>query len=81
MIGMTSLKAVVKNYLPGIELDKAHQGEDWSIPHLPPEMISFSLKDSRVLLDLTTVLMNRLESLDMGDLVHEIESRALPSKI
>ena len=78
---MTSLKAVVKNYLPGIELDKAHQGEDWSIPHLPPEMISFSLKDSRVLLDLTTVLMNRLESLDMGDLVHEIESRALPSKI
>ena len=35
MIGMTSLKAVVKKYLPGVELDKAHQGEDWSVPHLP----------------------------------------------
>jgi len=34
-IGMTSLKAVLKKYLPGIELDKAHQGEDWSVPHLP----------------------------------------------
>jgi ribonuclease D len=61
-VGMTSLKAVVKKYLPDVELDKSNQAEDWSVPNLPAEMVTYSLKDSKVLLELEAVLRDRLKA-------------------
>jgi DNA polymerase I-like protein with 3'-5' exonuclease and polymerase domains len=80
-VGMTSLKAVVRKYLPDVELDKAQQSQDWSVPDLPSSMVAYSLKDSRVLLDLAAVLQGCLESIGMADIVENVESRAFPSKV
>jgi DNA polymerase I-like protein with 3'-5' exonuclease and polymerase domains len=44
-------------------------------------MVAYSLKDSRVLLDLVTVLTERLTAVGMGDIVSDIESRSLPAKV
>jgi DNA polymerase I len=78
-VGMTALKVVVKKHL-GVELDKDKQSEDWSTPELPPEMVAYALEDSRVLLDLSKVLIGKLEAIGEGDIV-EIESRTLPAVI
>jgi len=80
-VGMTSLKAVVKKYLPGVQLDKSIQAEDWSVPNLPAEMVAYSLNDSKVLLELEAVLRDRLEAIGMADIVEYIESRATPAKV
>jgi hypothetical protein len=80
-VTMSSLVAVATKYLPGTKLDKQQQSGDWSVPELPPEMISYSLKDSRVLLPLATVLLERLEEVGMGDVVLDLEARALPGQV
>jgi hypothetical protein len=80
-VGMTALKAVVKKYLPGIQLDKSNQAEDWSVPNLLAKMVAYSLKGSKVLLELEAVLRDRLEAIGMAEIVEDIESRATPAKV
>jgi len=80
-VGMTSLVAVLQKYLPNIKLDKSNQAEDWSVPVLSPEMVSYSLLDSSVLLELADVLQNKLDAIGMSDIVDDIESRATSAKV
>src|SRR5215217_8644330 len=80
-VGMTSLVAVLQKYLPHVELDKSNQAEDWSVPNLPKSMVAYSLKDSKVLLELVDVLKGRLDAIGMTDIVDDIESRATTAKI
>ncbi len=75
--GMTALAALVEKYL-GVDLDKANQSGDWSLPELSPNMVRYALEDSRVLLDLSKALTEALEALGAGDVL-ELESRALPA--
>ena len=77
--GMTALATLAEKYLK-VSLDKTQQGEDWSVPELPVEMIRYALEDSGILLVLSAVLVAKLEAVSMGA-VTDLESRALPAII
>lgn len=78
-VGMSALGAVVKKYL-GVALDKSDQASDWSVPDLTADQVSYALMDTRVLLDLSTALIQKLEGLGMGQVV-DLESRAFAAQI
>src|SRR5262245_11370850 len=56
------LQALLKAYL-GVEIDKAHQRDDWSARPLPPGAIDYAAADTRSLLALRERLAERLETL------------------
>jgi DNA polymerase I-like protein with 3'-5' exonuclease and polymerase domains len=77
--GMTALGTLAKKYLE-LELDKGDQRSDWSLPMLSASQVAYALEDSRVLLDLSRVLVDRLTGLGMARIV-DLESRAFPARV
>ena len=74
--GSLSLEKIAQSFL-GRKVDKGLQASDWHGP-LTSEQISYAAKDSEMVRDLFTILMDRLEK--MGSrAVYEIVRDALPA--
>jgi DNA polymerase-1 len=61
-----------------VSLDKSHQKDDWSQPHLSPDQLAYAALDARVTLDLYPKLRGRIAEAKL-DRAAEIERRALPA--
>jgi DNA polymerase-1 len=62
----------------GVTLDKSHQKDDWSAPHLSREQIAYAARDARVTRDLYDRLTAKVRQAGMAA-VAEIEARATPA--
>src|SRR5215212_6969056 len=61
----------------GVQLNKEHQGSDWS-GELSPDMLLYAAQDSQVLLPLITALESKIVDANLRK-VADIECRALPA--
>jgi len=78
-VGMSALAAVAKQYL-GEPLHKGSQASDWSVPNLSDEQLSYALRDTEILIDLSDELVDKLTGIGMGAIV-KLESRTFPALV
>jgi DNA polymerase I-like protein with 3'-5' exonuclease and polymerase domains len=78
-VGITSLAHVVHKYLD-VLMDKSSQKSDWSIPKLTNNQIRYALTDTQILLELSDVLISKLDDLGMGRIV-ELEAQDLTALV